>query len=106
MKRKKSEAIYKVITLDVRSNKWCDFSSELAAWYYLLEDAVYCIENNSCDIQDHAYNYAFISSSREGCYGSYDNELYWYKWDSENKKWINISLDERPDACSHCLIVC
>ena len=31
MKRKKSEAIYKVITLDIRSDKWMDFSSEMAA---------------------------------------------------------------------------
>lgn len=104
MKRKKSEAIYKVITLDVRSDKWYDFSSEMAAWYYYLEDAISCIENNNCDIQDHAYNYAFISSSREGCYGLYDEELFWYKWNKDQEKWIQISLDERPVACDNCHI--
>lgn len=102
---KKSEAIYKVITLDIRSDKWMDFSSEMSAWYYLLDDAISCVETNACDIQDHAYNYALISSSREGCYGLYDEELYWYKWNKDSEKWVQISLDERPKACGSCHIV-
>ena len=102
---KKSNLIYKVITLDIRSDKWMDFSSEMSAWYYLLEDAISCVENNACDIQDHAYNYALISSSREGCYGLYDKELYWYKWNKDQEKWIQISLDERPVACNQLHII-
>lgn len=102
---KKSNLIYKVITLDIRSDKWMDFSSEMSAWYYLLDDAISCVETNACDIQDHAYNYALISSSREGCYGLYDEELFWYKWNKDQEKWIQISLDERPKACDSCHIV-
>lgn len=101
---KESNLIYKVITLNVRSDKWYDFSSELAAWYYYLEDAISCVENNACDIQDHAYNYALISSSREGCYGLDDKELYWYKWNKEQEKWIQIPLEERPECCNNLLI--
>lgn len=97
--------IYKVITLDIRSDKWYDFSSEMAAWYHTLEDAIRCVETNACDIQDCAYNYAMISSSEEGCYGLQDKELYWYKWDRESEKWFQISLEERPKACDSCLIV-
>ncbi len=97
--------IYKVITLDVRSDKWYDFSSEMAAWYITLEDAIKCVETNACDIQDCAYNYVMISSSEEGCYGLNDKELYWYKWNKDQEKWIQISLVERPKACDSCLIV-
>lgn len=97
--------IYKVITLNIRSDKWYDFSSEMAAWYHTLDDAIKCVETDACDIQDCAYNYAMISSSEEGCYGLYDKELYWYKWNEDSEKWIQISLDERPKACDSCLIV-
>lgn len=97
--------IYKVITLSVRSDKWYDFSSELAAWYHKLDSAIKCVETNACDIQDCAYNYVMISSSKEGCYGLYDEELFWYKWNKDQEKWIQISLDERPVACKQLHII-
>ena len=97
--------IYKVITLDIRSDKWYDFSSEMVAWYHNLEDAIKCVETNACDIQDCAYNYAMISSSEEGCYGFNDEELYWYRWNKEPYKWVQISLNERPKACEQLHII-
>lgn len=102
---KKSNLIYKVITLDVRSDKWYDFSSEMAAWYHSLDKAIFCVETNNCDIQDHTYNYALISSSKEGCYGLYDEELYWFKWNKSLDKWEQIDLDQRPKACKQIHII-
>lgn len=97
--------IYKVITLDVKSDKWYDFSSEMAAWYHSLDKAIFCVETNNCDIQDQVYNYALISSSKEGCYGLYDEELYWFKWNKSLDKWEQIDLDQRPKACKQIHII-
>lgn len=87
--------IYKVITLSIR--KGLHPSHEMFGWYHKLEDAIKTVDCNSCDMQDHAFNYALISRSYEGAYGLRDEELQWYKWNYTNEKW---EICERPEACN------
>lgn len=96
----RNKPIYKVYVLDVRSDNWADFDTELCAWYHKETSAKKTVLNNACDIQDNAFNYAMISKSFQGCYGLNDTELYWFKWNSDERKWEEISLDQRPKACN------
>lgn len=96
-----SKPIYKIHVFDIRSDTWSDFSHEICAWFHKEKDARKTILINACDIQDHAYNYAMISKSYQGCYGLNDTELAWFKWNKEKDCWEEISLDQRPKACEH-----
>jgi hypothetical protein len=88
--------IYKVITLSIREDrKWP--THEMFGWYHELEDAMEAVDCNSCDMQDHAFNYALVSRSYEGGYGLRDEEIQWYKWNYTEEKW---EICERPEACN------
>ena len=95
------QPIYKVITLSIREGiKWP--THEMFGWYHYEQDAINAVDFNSCDMQDHSFNYALISRSYAGAYGLYDEELHWYAWDYNKKQWLEC---ERPEACRNLMFV-
>ena len=99
-KRKKtqSEKIFKVFTLDVFSEEPGGFNAEMCGWYPNIIQAIKAVHRNECDIQDGIFNYAMISKSLPGMYGLEDEEVYWYKWNSETKHW-DLLYGDKPSAC-------
>lgn len=96
-----SEPIYKIFTLNICEDaKWP--TREMFGWYHTEEKAREAVACNSCDMQDHAFNYALISRSYQGGYGLRDEELAWFKWNRDKRVWESC---ERPDACKNLMFV-
>lgn len=95
LRKHRGEPIYKVITLSIKPGE--RIIHEMFGWYHHGQDAINAVNFNSCDMQDHAFNYVLISCSYEGAYGLDDEELRWYTWDYDKKQWLEC---ERPEACS------
>lgn len=96
--------IYKVFVLDVYGDQPGEFMHEMCAWYMSYTDARRCVDDNVGDIQDHAFNYAMISRSRPGLYGTADEELDWFQWDADKREWVLVDMSERPSACAGFLL--
>lgn len=92
--------IYKVITIEVESDAFGDFSSELFSWYPTKKKAMRAIEMNAGDMQDACYTHVLLSKSYPGAYGLHDQELQWYKW--EDGHWVPTCV--RPTACCNFFI--
>lgn len=92
--------IYKVITVEVNSDAFGDFSSELFSWYPTKKKAMRAIAMNAADMQDACYTHVLLSKSYPGAYGLHDKELQWYKW--EDGRWVPTCV--RPTACCNFFI--
>ena len=92
--------IYKILTFSISQGQVQSW--EMFGWYHHLGAAAIAVDNNACDMQDHAFNHALVSRSYEGAYGLNDEEIQWYKWNYTDKKW---EMCERPEACNNLMFV-
>ena len=73
LRSNRGQPIYKIMTLSIKSGE--RIVHEMFGWYHNEQDAINAVNFNSCDMQDHAFNYALISRSYEGAYGLNDEEI-------------------------------
>ena len=73
-------------------------------FYFKLEDAVECVENNRCDIYEGCYKHVVIESMHEGLYPlpGHGKEEIWYEWkgDSASGRYEKI---EKPES-TKCIV--
>ena len=100
LRKNRGEPIYKIITLSIKSGE--RIIHEMFGWYHHEQGAINAVNFNSCDMQDHAFNYALVSRSYQGGYGLNDEEIQWYKWNYTDEKW---EMCERPNACDGLMFV-
>ena len=72
-------------------------SQRTPGFFKTAEDAKECIENNYGDIFEYLYEYATIEEIEDGLY-PISNEIGWYKWDDEKKKYCEIP---KPEETKH-----
>ena len=74
-------------------------TSEIVAFEESYEEAEKAVLTNSCDIQDHMFEYALIEEVPIGVYPSAINK-WWFKWDRKNKEFFKLP-DEERDWCNN-----
>lgn len=73
--------------------------TEDVGFYYDINDAIFALEHNSCDIREYLYDAAFILTSYEGLYNcaGTDMRLY-FKWDEEKQGFFQ---QKEPEIFKH-----
>lgn len=84
--------VFFITTIDVADKENKTFTWRTPGFRYSLEDAKAVVEENICDIFEYCYKYAVIEELEPYLYSERKN-VWWYKWDKEQEKYLLITTD-------------
>ena len=85
----KTKPIYIVTLMENLTN----YNNHTVAWFYDKKDAFKVLNQNSCDLNEHLYEYAVVEKLHEGIY-PVDMKPQWFKWDEDKEKYFKIGTPE------------